>query len=560
MTTKGLRQKCHDRLLALKKLREDYDEEYYEIARFMATHRSRFLHGTERGATGQNNKTNRNQRRNWNGKLADTYGVKAFRTLTHGMTSGLTSASRPWFTLKTYDEDLMEEGDVRDWLSEVERRMYGFLAGTNFYGAAKSGYAELGLFGTEACIAMEHREKGMVCHSLTAGEYWIACGDAREPDVLYRSCPLTVREAMQMFGNAVSPRVRQLYDQSSYTDLVNYFHAIEPNSDYAGEFGQFPWRSVYWDEDDQREQVTKQSGFMEQPFWAPRWDVASGETYGASPGMDALPAVRELQMQARRRNQMIDQLQNPEKIVPASVRLTGQAGRVVTGNGITKDNVVVPYVPDWQALQAVREERIKLETEIDALSYAELFNAITNMQGIQPRTVEEIAARNEEKLTQLGPVIERVSTEKLEIAINRTYGIMLRGGMLPPVPEAMSERPIKIEFVSILTQMQRMVGIGQIERTAAFIGNNAALYPEAADKLDVDELIDEYADRAGAPPKIIRSAKEVEKIRAGRAQQQQMQQMAEMAPAMKDGAEAARLLSEADLTGQRTELPSNIPV
>ncbi|KAK0348221.1 hypothetical protein LTR94_038126, partial [Friedmanniomyces endolithicus] len=69
--------------------------------------------------------------------------------------------------------------------------------------------------------------------------------------------------------------------------------------------------------------------------------------------------------------------------------------------------------------------------------------------------------------------------------------------MLPPIPQAMQgQSEIKVEFVSILTQMQRMVGLGQIERTASFVGNLAAAFPEAADKLNTDEMIDEYADRA----------------------------------------------------------------
>lgn len=557
--TETLRERCEQRLLALKRLREDYDPECLEIARFMQPHRSRFL-TSDRGAAGNRNKTNRAVRRHWNNKLADTYGLKAARILTNGMTSGLTSASRPWFVLGVEDEDIKDHPGVRDWLSEVERRMYAFMARSNFYGAAKTGYSEIGLFGTEACLMMEHRERGMVCHNMTFGEYWIATGDAREPDVLYRACPLTVREGVQMFGNAVSTRIRRLYDQSQYTEIVNFFQAIEPNSDFSGEFGQQPWRSVYWDADDQKTKTLSVKGFMDQPFWAARWDVASGETYGTSPGMEALPAVRELQLQAKRRNQLVDKLVNPEMVAPTSVRLTGQAGRIVTGPGVTKENFIVPYVPPYQAVEALREERMKLEREIDALTYAELFNAITNMQGIQPRTVEEIAARNEEKLTQLGPVIERVSNEKLRPIVERVYGIMLRGGLLPPPPEEMSERSIKIEFVSILTQMQRMVGIGSLERTAAFVGNLGAQFPNANDKLDVDELIDDYADRAGAPARIIRSGDEVEKDRKARAQQQQMAQMAEMAPAVRDGAEAARLLSEADANTGRGELPVQLPV
>ena len=548
----SLRQKCENRLDALKSLRTDYEEEWFDIARLAQPFRSRFLTGSRNGRSGsRTGKADRTTRRNWNSKLLDPHGIEAFRTLTNGMTSGLTSASRPWFTLTLKNSDMMEEDGVRDWLSEVEKRMYSFLSGTNFYGAAKAGYAEMGLFGTEACIMLDHPEEGAVCHNLTAGEYWIACGDAMRPDVLYRVAPMTVREVVQTFKSDTPKRVKRLYDQSSYTDIIDIYHAIEPNSDFEpGRFGSKPWRSVYWDKDDEANQVIRESGHHEQPFWASRWDVASGETYGSSPGMDALPALRELQMQVRRQNEVIDQLAFPEKVAPPGIRLTGQPRSVRTASGVTKDNVFVPYAPPYQAVAAIEEKINGQRTQIDGLSYADLFNAITNMRGIQPRTVEEIAARNEEKLTQLGPVIERVSTEKLEIVVERAYGIMLRGGLLPPVPEAISNMPIDVEFVSILTQMQRMVGIGQIERTAAFIGNVAGLKPDAADKLDVDELIDEYAERAGSPPRIIRSSKEAESDRKARAQQEQMMQAAGAMPALKDGAEAARLLSEADATGK----------
>jgi len=124
--------------------------------------------------------------------------------------------------------------------------------------------------------------------------------------------------------------------------------------------------------------------------------------------------------------------------------------------------------------------------------------------------------------------------------------------MLPPPPDVIRENQseIKVEFVSILTQMQRMVGLGQIERTASFVGNLAAVFPEGVDKLNTDEMIDEYAERAGTPPKLIRTAEEVAKIRQQRAQQQNAAKMAEMAPAVQQGADAARLLSETDVNGQ----------
>ena len=398
---------------------------------------------------------------------------------------------------------------------------------------------------------MEHREHGAVCHPLTAGEYWIGLSDAQVPDSLYRTCPMSVRQAMQSFGDKVSKRVRQCYDKSNYDEMVDVYQAIEVNDDHIpGKLGSKPWRSIYWDNEDGPETVLREAGFDEQPFWAPRWDVTGGDVYGYSPGMEALPALRELQLQVKRRNEAIDLMVHPEKIVPVGMRLTGQPRSVVTASNVDKDSVLIPYQMPYQAVAAIGEEVVKCKEQINSLSYADLFNAITNMQGIQPRNIEEIASRNEEKLTQLGPVIERVSNEKLEVAIDRTFGIMLRGQMLAEPPEELSGVALKVEFVSILTQMQRMVGIGQIERTTSFIGNLAGAIPDVLDKLNGDEMIDEYAYRAGAPAKIIRGADEVAKIRQARAEQQAQQQTMASMPAMKQGADAARLLSETDVGGE----------
>lgn len=531
----SIRQDCETRLSGMKTIRQDYEAEVRNIARFAQPARSRFL-ATEKNKGGK--------RRQANNRLLDPHGITAQRTLTNGMTSGLSSASTPWFTLAVAAEFMEAEG-VREWLSDVEARMYAFLAATNFYSAAKTGYGETGLFGTEATVMVEHRIHGGVCHSLTFGEYWIALSDALRPDTLYRLCPMTVRQAVMSFGSAVQPWIRNAFDRSDYEKDVEVYQAIEPDPG-----GRFNYRSVYWDATDGRDATLRVSGYTEQPFWAPRWDVAGGDVYGTSPGMEALPALRELQLQTKRRNEAIDLMVHPEKIVPPHVRLTGQPRSIVTGNGVQRDNIIVPYQMPYQAVDAIRQEIDKCKEQVDTLFYADLFNAITNMRGVQPRNMEEIAKRNEEKLTQLGPVIERVSTEKLMVVIDRTFSLMERGRMLPPAPPALRDAEIKVEFVSILTQMQRLVGIGQIERSVAFVGNLAGAFPEAADKINIDQTIDEYAQRAGTPSKIIRSTAEANKIRQARQTEVQQAKMLETVPAVREGADAARLLSETDVGGE----------
>lgn len=540
-----LRERCQKRLVGLKAARAPFEKEAEEIATYAGPSR----------LPRYQNEQNRGTKRRYS-KLNSSHGIFAFRTLQGGMTSGLSSQSRPWFTMATYDEELMHDQETTLWLAEVEKRMYAFLASTNFYGAVKTGYLDLGMIGTEACIMTEHDREGAVCNQLTFGEYWIGVGSALKADTLYRRCMLTSLQAYQEFEkDKLHPRIVNAYDQSDYATTFEFYHAIEPNSELETERADargMAFRSVYWDEADDRklnDGCVRISGYREQPFWAPRWDAAGNDAWGNGPGHDALPDLRELQLQAKRKGEATDHHIKPEKVASSKVRLTGQPGSVISVASSDLDIsklVHVPYQVPYQAIAAVAEDVRRCEESVDRAAYADLFMAITNMQGIQPRNIEEIASRNEEKLTQLGPVIERVNNEKLEVAIDRVFGIMERANLLPPPPESLAGNEIKIDFVSILTQMQRMVGLGQIERVSSFAGGLSATFPEVVDNVDSDEALREYAIRGGAPAKMIRSAADVEKIRAARAEQQNMERMIAAAPAAKDGAQAAKVMSEID--------------
>lgn len=538
----SIKKHCTRRLAALKGQRQSFEQDAKEIASYALPARSRFL-GSQTNKGRQSNR-----------KLNNSHGILSFRTLQSGMTSGLSSQSRPWFQLTDISEDMAEDPQAKAWYEQVQQKLEDFFASTNFYGAVKTGYLEMGAFGTDACIMVEHPKERAVCHALTFGEYWIGLNSAQQAGALYRDCAMTVLQAVEMFGNNVSSKIRTSYDQSRYDEVCQFFHAIEENPDFEqGKLGHIgkAWRSVYWDaNDDSVDKLVSLSGYEEQPFWAPRWDTTGADTYGQGPGHDALPDLRELQLQTKRKAEITDMIVWPEILSSAKARLKRQPKSVVNAADVDVTKVThVPYEVPYQALPAVMEDVTRLEGKVDELTFSELFKAISNMQGVQPRNIEEIAARNEEKMTLLGPVIERVNNEKLEIAVRRAMGVLGRLGQLPPPPEAFEGREPKIEFVSILTQMQRMVGAGQIERGVGFVGNLAGVSPEALDKLDVDEAIDEYSRRIGLPAKMIRTADQVSEIREGRAQQQQMEQMAAAAAPAKDAAAAAQIMAETDAGG-----------
>lgn len=545
-----VREEVGKRLANLKASRSCHESDWKEVNRLTSSRRSRFLYN------------NKNTQRNTS--LFDAYGITSFRTLQGGLYSGLSSSSRPWFALELEDPDLQDNRHVRIFLDELTKRLQTVLYTSGFYPAIKSNYGEVGRYGNMAGLMEDSLMHGVVCHDLSIGEYWMALDGARKANTLYRVIPMTVYQLVEMIADGGKPdwsrvrrEIKQMYDDKKYEQIVPIYHAIETNPDYIeGKLGPegMKYRSVMWDEaDDRNTHVLSERGYHDKIFWGVRWEPETGEVYSSAPGYDVLPDLREMQLQAKRKGEATDWLMYPEKIAPASVKLKNQPKSVVTASTLDKDTVQVPYQIRPDAISAIREDIESLHHAVDRGTYAELFMAITNMQGIQPRNIEEIAARNEEKLTQLGPVVENVNSDGLQVVIDRAIGIMDRGGLLPDAsdlpPEVFGQK-IKVNFISILTQMQRAVGLGQIERVSTFIGTLAQSFPEARHKLDPFAAINDYAERAGAPATIIRSDDDAAAGVEADARAAQMAQLAEMAPAAREAAGAIKDISSAGEGGE----------
>lgn len=151
----------------------------------------------------------------------------------------------------------------------------------------------------------------------------------------------------------------------------------------------------------------------------------------------------------------------------------------------------------------------------------------------------------------LGPVLERLHDELLAPLVEYTFYRLadMRDAngdpVLPPLPSALRDVDIGIEFVSVLAQAQRAVGAASIDRWIATIGSIASMRPEVVDKLNADELADTYADILGVDPKLVSPDDQVEQARNARAQQAAQAQQAQLA---EQQAKAAQMLSNTNTT------------
>lgn len=529
------------RLQELKSVRSPWEATWSSLAEFIEPTRLRLM-SMQEGPISR-------------GKIVDSTGTFALKTLASGMHSGITSPARPWFRLSTYDPDLKDFGPVKTWLADVEQRLREVFQKSNVYPSFHTGYGDLGQFGQSCGILAEDSTATIRMQQLLHGRFWIARDETGRATTMYRQFRWSVQRIVSRFGyDACSKPIRDQWDRGNYDKTFDICHAIEPrlsrNPDLIDKKNK-PFLSNYWEADHANDdRLLEESGFDENPIIAPPWELAGDDHYALSPGQIALGDVKMLQTEQMRKLEAIDKMVRPPMTGPTAMK-NNPASLLPGSITYVDDPTGKGYRPAMEVnvnLAYLRDDIRETQERVNRSFYADLFLMISQMEGIQPRNQFEIAERKEEKLLALGPVLENVYNGQLAPVIDRTFNILQRRNELPPPPPELEGVDLQIEYISILAQAQKAVATGSIERTAAFIGNLAAVRPDILDKFDTDEAVDQYADMVGAPPSIIVSDDKVKAARDARAKQQQAAQNAEMmaqvAPAAKAGAEAASVLAD----------------
>jgi hypothetical protein len=490
--------------------------------------------------------------------VIDGHAIRSSRTLAAGMTSGLTSPSRPWFKLGISDRDLMEFKRVKLWLNTVQERMMTVFSRSNIYGVLHSMYEELGGFGTASAAILEDYRTVIRGRVYTCGEYYLGVGPDGRVTSFAREYWFTVGQLISQFGyEKVSDQVKNLYQNHEVDKWVKVHHLIEPNDTRIPgrvDFKNMPYRSVYWERGSPMDTFLAQTGFKEFPILSPRWNVVrTSDSYGRGPGGDALGDARMLQRLQKDKLVALDKVINPPVQADSMATINTLPGGVSRYSGTMQNAGVKPVYqvePDFQNLELAIQNT---KNDISKTFYADLFLMLS--QGdVRNMTAREVVERHEEKLLALGPVLERLEGELLDPLVSRTFNIMLRAGIVPDPPMELQGHELEVEYISILAQAQKAVGTTSIEQVVGFVGSLAGAFPDVLDGIDADEVLLEYAQMAGAPPKMIRSPQEIAGIRKAKQQALQQQQQAQQ---QLQTAQGAKLLSETKM-GENSALDAVI--
>ena len=490
---------------------------------------------------------NKGDRRNQ--KIIDSTATLAARTLRSGLMSGITSPARPWFKLTTPDPDLAEFGAVKEWLHTVQRIMSTSFLKSNLYNILPTLYGDLSTFGTSP-MSIEEEFSGNVfhCDSFPVGSYMISKNRWGVVDCFIREFRLTVRQLVEHFGydkatnkidwTNISDNVKNLWDINQKEQWVEVIHTIKPNEDYDPnklESKYKKYSSCYYESGyggnsnsgyDVNDKILKESGYDYFPILSPRWEVTGEDVYGTScPGMDALGDIKQLQLGERRIFEAVDKMIKPPMVAP--VALKNQSVSILPGD-ITYADVrdgMQGFRPAHEVNFRIQEMEMKQEqirNRINKAFYVDLFLMLANSDRRQI-TAREIEERHEEKLLALGPVLEQLNQDLLDPLIDAAFNIHLRQRLLPPPPKELAGMELKVEYVSVMAEAQKLIGITGLERFTQYASNVASFDPSVLLKIKTENLLDNYADIVSLAPNILRTDEEVAAIKQAQEQERQAQ-------------------------------------
>ena len=548
---------CEARLGSLRMWRYSWWGYWSSLAQFFQPKRYHWLVVANRMARGNP----------INDAIIDSTGTLALETCGSGMWTGLTNPARPWIKLESALPWVKLDGEAQEWVDDTEQRIYTVLAQSNFYTQMAQAFQDLALFGTAPFLVYEDFEDVIRVYLPCAGEYYLGTGARLSVDTFYREFTFTVAQIVEMFGvENCPPEITKLWMEGGASIDMEFTvaHAIEPNfalknkgtgkADIKVVPAIFTYREVYWLKGIKTPKPLSIAGFFEKPFAAMRWSVTSNDAYGRSPCMTALGDNKQVQLETRRKAEFIEKLVRPP--MGANPELKNEPSSIIPGN-ITytnTDNGKKGFWPLFEVQPAALAPMIAdikdVNARVEKALFVDVFMAITQMQGVQPRNELELTKRDLERLQKLGPVIELVEAE-LRIALQRVMDIMARRKMLMPKPKSMQAVPIKIGFLSIMRIAQQSaasVGMKDFFATMGGLSSaaKAAAVPDPLRKVNLSKAVDKFADAMNIPADLLFTDDEVAAHDKARDQAMQQQQAPQQAMA---GVTAAKTLSETKVGG-----------
>ncbi len=493
-------------------------------------------------------------------EIFDGTAMRAARGLANAMAQMLRPEGEQWFFIRAAEDVLNEIDEARAWLADSEQKLMDAMFNPKARFRQAVGEADLDLVVLGTCVLFIGRSRNLrhlTFQTMHLKNSSVAYDDEGNPDTLFNSHWFTLRQAELKFGREnLSEQTRRKLDgkdDAALEEKARFLHAVtpRPNGDPDALFARNLPFAEEWIELDAKKRV-QEAGFHEFPFAVGRWDTSSGENYGRSPGMIALPDAQTSQAMGETILVAGQRQADPPLFAPNDGSF--DALNTIPG-GIAYYDVETaqqlrgnPFFPleTGGNLPISRDMQQDVREQIEAAFFKNVFNL--PVEGPQ-MTATEILERKEEFIREIGPVFGRLESDYLAPIVERAFAIMLRAGSFAPVPEVLQGQDVRFEYESPVKKIREQAEAAAARLWATEMFEYSQFKEEAADLVNIDGLGRFGAQALNLPQQVVTPREEVEQIRQQRAEAQQAQAEAlalqNAAEIANTGGQAARNITEA---------------
>lgn len=480
--------------------------------------------------------TTQGDKRNF--EIYDSTGLVGLQRFAAILDSLLTPSDQYWHHLRAFDESLMKNKDVTMWFDRANEVLWKqrYAPTANFQSQNARVFTSLGAYGTGLMFIDDLAgNPGLRYRNTHLSECYIQENHQGVVDGVCRYFTLTARQAMDQFGENCPEGIKNSVTNAPER-IFQFIHWVKIRMDRDPERKDFKGMqyACYYVSIEQQKLV-EESGYKTFPYASPRYFQATGETYGRSPAMDVLPAIKTLNSQKqtmlKQGHRVVDPvlLAHDDGVLDA---FSMEPGALNFG-GVSKDGRALVQTLPTGNVQAGKELMDDERALINDTFMVSLFQILTESPEM---TATEVMERVREKGILLAPTIGRQNSEYLGPMIHRELDVLSRQGMLPPMPPLLKQAKgeYRIVYDSPIVRTQKSEWAAGAMRTIEQLMtvSQATQNPALMDYIDWDKAAPAMAAIYGTPNSWINSKEDIAKIRQARAQQQQVQQAIQAAPAI----------------------------
>jgi len=455
--------------------------------------------------------------------------IQAASSFASGVYAAITNPANKWMGMETDDPDFNAWKPMAEWNDQVTRRVLASFGPhiSPFYSVTFQGYRDISAFGQFAGYdEMDLDNRRFIDVTLSLAEVVVDIDFHGRVVEVVRKFTQTPRALVRQFKGNVPKKIADMAENGSAERVTVYHHVLLNENFRQGYLGPKDkrWLSRYATEIETA--LIREAGYDEMPFYYPRWDVDSGETYGFGPGFIALPAAR---VHHRMTSAMIRAAQfaaDPAKLVPSrdDWQIHGRVapGQLLAGgiNPINGRRMIenLDASANIGITDAMRDK--VLEEAKSAFHWA-----IMSLQGRTGMTTEETMIMEEARLRDWAPNTDRVMEEYGTLKVARRFNMLWRARQLPPPPKEAEGRPLRIRYQSAAAMAMQAREGQAIRQFLSDLGPLTQLDPRYADRLDADAVAEALHDASPSlPARILRSRADADQLAQQRAQAQQAEQ------------------------------------